>query len=120
VRVSIKVLQSFLSDPDYCAVATVKEAGRDKETLVDFSVGTTTEKPRAYLVWLGCLSAHQGLGLASQLYNVVLELFWIEKCGIIMIDAQQNNEGALKLFRKLGFGHDEEHVYPSHSNNIAL
>jgi ribosomal protein S18 acetylase RimI-like enzyme len=119
------VLQSFLSDPDYCVVATVKEAGQDKETVVGFSFGTTIEKPRsswkyAYLVWLGCSSAYQGLGLASQLYNVMLELFWIEKCRILMIDTQQNNEGALKFFRKLGFGHDEEHVYLSNSNNIAL
>jgi ribosomal protein S18 acetylase RimI-like enzyme len=116
------VLQSFLSDPDYCAVATIKEPGQDKETVVGFSFGTTIEKPRsswkyAYLVWLGCSSAYQGLGLASQLYNVMLELFWIEKCRILMIDTQQNNEGALKFFRKLGFGHDEEHVYLSNNSN---
>jgi ribosomal protein S18 acetylase RimI-like enzyme len=115
------VLQSFLSDPNLCAVATVKEPGQDKETVVGFSFGTTIEKPRsswkyAYLVWLGCSSDYQGLGLASQLYNVMLELFWIEKCRILMIDTQQNNEGALKFFRKLGFGHDEEHVYLSNSN----
>jgi ribosomal protein S18 acetylase RimI-like enzyme len=115
------VLQSFLSDPNLCAVATVKEPGQDKETVVGFSFGTTIEKPRsslkyAYLVWLGCSSDYQGLGLANQLYNVMLELFWIEKCRILMIDTQQNNEGALKFFRKLGFGHDEEHVYLSNSN----
>jgi hypothetical protein len=28
------VMQSFLSDPDYCVVATVKEIGQDKETVV--------------------------------------------------------------------------------------
>jgi ribosomal protein S18 acetylase RimI-like enzyme len=73
------VLQSFLSDPEYCVVATVKE--QDKETVVGFCFGTTIEKPRsswkyAYLVWLGCSNDYQGLGLASQLYNVMLELFW--------------------------------------------
>jgi ribosomal protein S18 acetylase RimI-like enzyme len=112
------VLQSFLSDPEYCVVATVKE--QDKETVVGFSFGTTIEKPRsswkyAYLVWLGCSNDYQGLGLASQLYNVMLELFWQQKCRILMIDTQQNNEGALKFFRKLDFGHDEEHVYLSNS-----
>jgi ribosomal protein S18 acetylase RimI-like enzyme len=112
------VLQSFLSNPEYCVVATVKE--QDKETVVGFSFGTTIEKPRsswkyAYLVWLGCSNDYQGLGLASQLYNVMLELFWQQKCRILMIDTQQNNEGALKFFRKLGFGHDEEHVYLSNS-----
>ena len=110
------VLHSYMSDPDLCAVATVKQGNTDK--VVGFCFGTTIEKPRSswkygYLVWLGCSSEYQGLGLASQLYNVMLEMFLLEKCRIVMIDTQLNNEGALKFFRSKGFGQEEEHVYLS-------
>jgi ribosomal protein S18 acetylase RimI-like enzyme len=109
------VLHSYLSDPEYCVVATVREEDGN-EQVVGFCFGTTIEKPRSswkygYLVWLGCQANFQGFGLASQLYNTMLELFLLQKCRIVMVDTQQNNEGALQFFRKKGFGHDEEHVY---------
>lgn len=49
------VMQSFIADYDYCAVAAVKEDD-DKETVIGFSFGTTIEKPKSswkygYLVW---------------------------------------------------------------------
>jgi ribosomal protein S18 acetylase RimI-like enzyme len=109
------VLHSYLSDPEYCVVATVREEDGNEQA-VGFSFGTTIDKPRSswkygYLVWLGCKAEFQGFGLASQLYNTMLELFLLQKCRILMVDTQQNNEGALQFFRKKGFGHDEEHVY---------
>ena len=112
------VLQSYLSDPEFCAVATVRE--HDKDKVVGFAFGTTIEKPRSswkygYLVWLGCAREYQGMGLASQLYIVMLELFSMEKVRMVMIDTQHNNEGALHFFRKVGFGHDEDHVYLSNA-----
>jgi len=114
------VLQSYLSDPDFCIVATLKEQN-DNERVVGFAFGTTIEKPRSswkygYLVWLGCANDCQGLGLASQIYQTMLELFSQERVRMLMIDTQLNNEGALKFFRKLGFGHDENHVYLWNSN----
>ena len=114
------VLQSYLSDPDFCIVATLKEQN-DTERVVGFAFGTTIEKPRSswkygYLVWLGCANDCQGLGLASQIYQTMLELFSQERVRMLMIDTQLNNEGALKFFRKLGFGHDENHVYLWNSN----
>jgi ribosomal protein S18 acetylase RimI-like enzyme len=113
------IMHSYLSDPEYCITATVKEED-GSETVVGFAFGNTIEKPRSswrygYLVWLGCHPDYQGLGLASQIYNVMVELFALEKVRMLMIDTQQNNEGALRFFRKLGFGHDEEHVYLSNA-----
>lgn len=110
------VLQSYQSDSDLCLVATVSEGG--DERVVGFSFGTTIEKPRSswkygYLVWTGCSPDYQGLGLASQLYKVMQELFLLKKVRMLMIDTQENNEAALKFFRKLGFGHDEKHLYLS-------
>ena len=112
------VLSSYMSDPELCLVATVEEETEEK--VVGFCLGTTIEKPRSswkygYLVWLGCSPNYQGLGLASQMYNVMVELFHHERVRMLMIDTQRNNEGALKFFRKNGFGHDEDHVYLSNS-----
>ena len=110
------VLQSYLSDPDLSAVATVNHD--EIEQVVGFCFGTTIEKPRSswkygYLVWLGCSRDCQGLGLASQLYSVMLELFALEKVRMLMIDTQKNNKAALGFFRKKGFRNDENHVYLS-------
>ena len=110
------VLQSYLSDPELCAVATVQDDTTGDNTVVGFAFGTTIEKPMSswkygYLVWLGCAPEFQGLGIAKQLYDVMLELFSLEKVRMLMIDTQQNNAGALRFFRKLGFGHEEQHVY---------
>ena len=111
------VMHNFLNDPEFCMVATVKvDRGEDEEKVVGFAFGTTIEKPKSswkygYLVWTGCDPNYQGLGLASQLYNTMVELFFIEKVRMLMIDTQATNEAAINFFRKLGFGHDEEHVY---------
>jgi ribosomal protein S18 acetylase RimI-like enzyme len=110
------VMHSYVNDPEFCVVATVKGVAKDDEKVVGFAFGTTIAKPKSswkygYLVWTGCDPNYQGLGLASQMYNTMLELFAIEKVRMLMIDTQKSNEAAIKFFRKLGFGHDEEHVY---------
>lgn len=113
------VMHSYLSDPEYCLTAVTKDDD-GTETVVGFAIGTTIEKPRSswrygYLVWLGCHPDYQGLGIATQMYNTMVELFALEKVRMLMIDTQQNNVGALNFFRKVGFGHDEEHVYLSNA-----
>lgn len=110
------VMYSYVNDPEFCMVATVKVFEKDGEEVVGFAFGTTIEKPKSswkygYLVWTGCDPIYQGLGLATQLYNTMIELFQIEKVRMLMIDTQVSNDAAIKFFRKLGFGHDEEHVY---------
>lgn len=57
------------------------------------------------------------MGVASRLYQIMMELFAVEKCRIIMIDTQQSNDVALSFFRKMGFGNEEEHVYLSNEQN---
>lgn len=124
------VMSSYLSDPEFCVVATVRSKHYDAncsnssptERVVGFAFGTTIEKPRSswkygWLVWLGCDPSFQGMGLATQLYNTMTELFALEKVNMILIDTQANNDGALAFFRKQGFGQDEEHVYLSNSES---
>jgi ribosomal protein S18 acetylase RimI-like enzyme len=112
------VLLAYQSDPDLCAVATVRDGRTGQDQVVAFAIGTTIEKPRSswkygYLVWLGCDPAYQGLGLAKQLYHTLIEAFARENVRMIMVDTQSSNEAALKFFRKLGFDEDkdEDHVY---------
>lgn len=141
------VLQSYLSDPEFCLVATVpaepansttdltsrdlsmRKSKRHKkgdshvernhdEQVIGFCFGTTIEKPRSrwkygYLVWLGTSPEYQGLGVASELYNSMKELFVRDHCSILMIDTQSSNAPAIAFFRKKGFGQDEKHIYLS-------
>lgn len=116
------VLQSYLSDPELCIVATVSEnEDSDEEQVVGFALSTTIEKPRSawkygHLLWLGCSTDYQGLGLASQLYKITLELFCVERVRMVMVDTQSSNEAALKFFRKNGFLKEEEHLYLSNAS----
>ncbi|GFH52513.1 hypothetical protein CTEN210_08989 [Chaetoceros tenuissimus] len=115
------VMEYYLTDPDLCMVATVKEKdpsskGEKVEKVIGFAFGTTIEKPKSswkygYLVWLGVDPMYQGMGLARELYDTMVELFAHEKVRMLMIDTQVNNESAIRFFRKLGFGHDEKYVY---------
>lgn len=146
------VLQSYLSDPDFCLVATIPVNGHGshgdssvpkakrrkkneqkrsakneeipqdqdgiQEQVIGFCFGTTIEKPRSrwkygYLVWLGTSPDYQGLGVASELYTSMKELFVSDHCSILMIDTQSSNAPAIEFFRKKGFGQDEKHVYLS-------
>jgi ribosomal protein S18 acetylase RimI-like enzyme len=116
------VMSSYLSDAEFCVVATVPNKKSSTERIVGFAFGTTIEKPRSswkygWLVWLGCDPDFQGVGLATQLYNTMAELFALEKVNMILVDTQASNEGALAFFRKQGFGQDEEHVYLSNSTS---
>ncbi|KAG7349285.1 GCN5-like N-acetyltransferase [Nitzschia inconspicua] len=124
------VMSSYLSDPEFCVVATVREKLDNEqegnpeysERVIGFAFGTTIEKPRSswkygWLVWLGCDPDFQGMGLATQMYNTMAELFALEKVNMIMIDTQASNDGALAFFRKQGFGQDEEHVYLSNTKS---
>lgn len=45
----------------------------------------------------------------------MLELFFLEKVRMVMIDTQKNNEAALSFFGKKGFHNAEEHVYLSNA-----
>ena len=115
------VMEYYLTDPDLCMVATVKEKdpsskGEKVQKVIGFAFGTTIEKPKSswkygYLVWLGVDPMYQGMGLARELYDTMVELFAHEKVRMLMIDTQVNNESAIRFFRKLGFGHDEKYVY---------
>lgn len=110
------VMEYYLTDPELCMVATVKEKSEKVEKVIGFAFGTTIEKPKSswkygYLVWLGVHPLYQGMGLARELYDTMVELFTHERVRMLMIDTQVNNESAIRFFRKLGFGHDEKYVY---------
>jgi ribosomal protein S18 acetylase RimI-like enzyme len=109
------VLSFYMLNEEYCVTATVND-DNGEETVVAFAFGTILETPLSsygLLEWLGCHPDYQRMGLATQLYNVMVELFALKKVNVLMIDTQSDNTAALRFFRKIGFGSDEEHVYLS-------
>jgi ribosomal protein S18 acetylase RimI-like enzyme len=124
-----EILNHYLADSDYCLVATVKGVERsgddcrsvaEDETLVGFSMGsisedTVTQQNYGYFVWLGCASDYQGMGVATELFNAMLELFAVEEVDMVIMDTQSDNVEALRFFRKHGFGDDERHLYLSNT-----
>jgi ribosomal protein S18 acetylase RimI-like enzyme len=125
-----EILNIYLADSDYCVVATVKDEERsgddsrnvaEDETLVGFAMGTisedtTTHQNYGNFVWLGCASAYQGMGVATELVNAMLELFADEEVDVVIMDTQSDNVDALRFFRKLGFGDEQYHLYLSNAS----
>merc|ERR1712039_542841 len=78
------VLEFYQSDSEFCLVATHRDEEQDVEKVIGFALGTTIQKPHSswrygYLCWIGSAPDYQGIGVASQLYEVMVELFAREK-----------------------------------------
>jgi len=105
-----EVVGLFHSDTEFCLVA---ELG---DEIIGFALGTTIEKSHSawkygYLVWLGIKPQFQRKGFAEKLFHRFKDIML--KCNVrmLLVDTQSENLPALRLFRKLGFGHPEEHIY---------
>jgi len=100
----------FNSDSELCLVAE-----RD-ERIVGFALGTTVEKHKSawkygYLVWLGVRREGQQGKVGQNLFNELKRRMREQGVRMILIDTDADNEGAIRFFRKMGFGNDQEHVY---------
>ncbi|MBU0480758.1 MAG: GNAT family N-acetyltransferase [Proteobacteria bacterium] len=105
-----EVVGLFHSDTEFCLVA---ELG---ETIIGFALGTTIEKSRSawkygYLVWLGVDPDFQRQGVAEKLFRRFKDIMLNSDVRMMLVDTQSENLPALRFFRKLGFGHPEEHIY---------
>ncbi len=106
-----EVLSHFQGDPELCLVAETDDGG-----IVGFALGTTVTKSRSawkygYLVWLGVNPEYQAQGVASRLFNRMRDLMIAEGVRIVLVDSEADNLPALHFFRKMGFGHPQEHIY---------
>jgi ribosomal protein S18 acetylase RimI-like enzyme len=105
-----EVVGLFLSDTDFCLVAELDDA------IIGFALGTTIEKSHSawkygYLVWLGIEPEFQRQGLAEKLFRRFKDIMLKSNVRMMLVDTQSENLPAIRFFRKLGFGHPEEHLY---------
>lgn len=105
-----EVVGLFHSDTEFCLVA---ESG---DEIIGFALGTTIEKSHSawkygYLVWLGVKPEFQRVGVAEKLFRRFKDIMLRCNVRMLLVDTQSENLPALHFFRKLGFGHPEEHIY---------
>ena len=109
----------FQSDSDYCLVAEAE----DKD-IVGFALGTIITKPHSawtygWLIWLGISADYQRHGLAEKLFGRFKEGMLREGVRMLIVDTEAENQPALQLFRKLGFGQPRQHIYLSMNLDAA-
>ena len=107
-----ELVDMFSSDGEFCLVAELHD------TLVGFTLGTLLEKRRSawaygYLVWLGVSPGVKRSGIGTRLLNRMTELFIENGARMMIVDTEVENEGAIRFFKKQGFGHEIAHLYLS-------
>ena len=105
-----EVVGLFNSDTEFCLVAVV---GDD---IIGFALGTTIKKNHSawkygYLVWLGIKPEFQRTGIAEKLFRRFKDIMLRSNVRMMLVDTPSENLPALRFFRKLGFGHPQEHIY---------
>ena len=105
-----EVVTYFASDTETCFVAYLEDK------LVGFVLGTTIEKRKSswmygYIVWLGVDPELEHCGIGSKLFQEEMEQFISMGARMILVDTDANNEPAIHFFKKLGFDHQNKHVY---------
>lgn len=107
-----EVVTFFASDTDTCFVAT-----RD-EKVVGFALGNLIEKDKSswsygYCVWLGVDPELDHCGIGTELFDAMRQKFIELGARMLLVDTDANNEPAIRFFKKLGFNHENKHVYLS-------
>ena len=105
-----EVIELFYGDAEFCWVAELKKK------IIGFALGSTISKSHSawkygYLIWLGVDPAYQRLGVAERLFKRFKEVMLRENVRMLVVDTEAENIPALKLFRKLGFRHPQQHIY---------
>jgi len=105
-----EVVGLFNSDTEFCLVAEIDD------DIIGFALGTTIEKSHSawkygYLIWLGVMPAYQRKGIAEKLFRRFKDIMLKNDVRMLIVDTQAENLPALHLFRKLGFGQPQEHIY---------
>ena len=107
-----EVLNLFQTDQELCLVAEVEKEGN----IAGFVLGSTITKNHSawkygYLVWIGVDPLYQGYGISEKLFLRLEELMVEDGVRMMIVDTEADNQRALKLFNKLGFGNPQEHIY---------
>ncbi len=108
-----EVINFFQNDSEYCLVA---ETDDSEDGIIGFVLGTTVTKNRSawkygYLVWLGVDPEFHEAGVGSKLFHRFRDLMLAQGVRMLLVDSEADNLAALRFFRKMGFGHPQEHIY---------
>ncbi len=108
-----EVTNNFNQNPHLSLVAESTNG-----TVVGFALGTTYENESGgwkygYVLWMGVSSRWQRSGLGSRLYHELERRMHREGVRMIFIDTASSNTGALRFFKRMGYGRPEAEVWMS-------
>lgn len=108
-----EVTHNFNQDPHLTLVAE-SQKGR----LVGFALGTTYENESGgwkygYILWMGVSPRWQRSGLGAQLYHEMERRMHQEGVRMTFVDTARSNTGAIKFFKRMGYGRPEAEVWMS-------
>ena len=108
-----EVTNNFNQDPHLTLVAQSRAGA-----IVGFALGTTYEDEAGgwkygYILWMGVSPRHQGSGLGSQLYHEMEHRMHEEGVRMAFVDTARSNTGAIRFFKRMGYGKPEAEVWMS-------
>lgn len=108
-----EVTTKFNQDPRLSLVATAAN-GR----IMGFALGTTYEKESGgwrygHLLWMGVSPRWQKKGVGRQLYHEMERRMHQEGVRMVFTDAAKSNTGAIRFFKRMGYGRPESEVWLS-------
>jgi ribosomal protein S18 acetylase RimI-like enzyme len=108
-----EVTHNFNQDSRLTLVAETRRG-----TIVGFALGTTYEDESGgwkygYILWMGVSPRQQGSGLGSQLYHEMERRMHEEGVRMAFVDTARSNTGAIRFFKRMGYGKPEAEVWMS-------
>jgi ribosomal protein S18 acetylase RimI-like enzyme len=108
-----EVTHNFNQDPHLTLVAETRRG-----TIVGFALGTTYEDESGgwrygYILWMGVSPRQQGGGLGSQIYHEMERRMHEEGVRMAFVDTARSNIGAIRFFKRMGYGKPEAEVWMS-------
>ncbi|HEY7316461.1 MAG TPA: N-acetyltransferase [Candidatus Binatia bacterium] len=108
-----EVTNNFNQDPHLTLVAESR-----KGNLLGFALGTTYENESGgwkygYILWMGVSPRWQGSGVGSDLYREMERRMHEDGVRMTFVDTARSNVGAIKFFKRMGYGRPEAEVWMS-------
>jgi len=108
-----EVTNNFNQDPHLTLVAESRGG-----TIIGFALGTTYENESGgwkygYILWMGVSRRWQRSGLGAQLYHEMERRMREEGVRMSFVDTARSNSGAIKFFKRMGYGKPEAEVWLS-------
>lgn len=108
-----EVTNNFNQDPHLSLIAESR-----KGRIVGFALGTTYENESGgwkygYILWMGVNPRWQRSGLGARLYHEIERRMHLDGVRMVFMDTARSNTGAIKFFKRMGYGKPEAEVWMS-------